>query len=132
MKTRLGSGLMMVVGAVGLVALTSARPQAQEPAAARPVDLVAKRKHDAARRVPAHFGQIGLTTEQRANIYTIQGKHLEAIEALEKQIAQEKSEMLTQCEASLTETQKKLLDNLRRAAAEGSPTKTADTTKPVR
>ena len=102
---------------------------AQEPTAPRAVDLLAKKRQDAARRVPSHFGQIGLTTEQRANIYAIQGKRLEKIEALEQQIAQEKAEMLAQSEATLTDTQKKLLDNLRRAASEPGVTRT-DASKP--
>ena len=52
---------------------------AQEPAAptAKPVDLAVKRKHDPARRVPAYFGQIGLTTEQRAPLPETQRKLLD-------------------------------------------------------
>ena len=111
--------------------LAGSRPiEAQDPTPTKVADPAVKKKHDAARRVPAYFGQIGLTTEQRANIYNIQGKRLEKIEALEQQIAAEKAEMLAQCEASLTETQKKLLDNLRRAAAEPAATKTVDASKP--
>ena len=43
---------------------------AQEPASK--VDPAAKKKQDPSRRVPPYFGQIGLTTEQRASIYGIQ------------------------------------------------------------
>ena len=103
---------------------------AQEPAGAQPAEPVAKKKHDAAHRVPAYFGQIALTTEQRANIYGILGKRYAKIEALEQQIATEKAEMLTQCEGTLTETQKKLLDNLRRAATEPVAAKTTEATRP--
>ena len=105
---------------------------AQDPVPTKVADPAVKKKHDVARRVPAYFGQIGLTTEQRANIYGIQGKRFEKIEALEQQIAAEKAEMLAQCEATLTETQKKLLDNLRRAAAEPAATKTVDASKPAK
>lgn len=112
---------LMMLGSVGVAQWAGA----QEPTA-RPADPALKRKHDAARRVPAYFGQIGLTTEQRATIYGIQSKRLEKIEALEQQIAAEKAEMLVQCEQSLTEIQRKLLDNLRRAAAEPAAPKTVD------
>ena len=114
---------------LGVVASTE-RIDAQEPAATKPAEPVAKKKHDAARRVPAYFGQIGLTAEQRASIYTIQTKRYEKIDALEQQIASEKAEMLAQCEGTLTETQKKLLENLRRAAQEPNPTKNSEAIKP--
>ena len=119
---------MAILGLMTLDRVTAA----QDPAPAKPPEPVVKKKHDAARRVPAYFGQIGLTTEQRAHIYGIQSKRLEKIEALERQIAAEKADMLAQCEGTLTEIQRKLLDNLRRAAAEPVTTKTVDTTKPSR
>jgi len=116
-----------------LVPMTFEQPtKAQDPAATKSPGPAVKKKHDAARRVPAYFGQIGLTAEQRANIYGIQGKRIEKIEALEQQIAAEKAEMLAQCEGMLTETQKKLLDNLRKAATEPVTTKTADSVKPAK
>ena len=109
---------------------------AQEPATPKPANAAPK-KRDPARRVPPYFGQIGLTTEQRASIYGIQAKRIEKIDALEKQIAAEKGEMLATCEGVLTETQKKLLDNLRKAAAEPGPkppataTRTTEAPKPA-
>ena len=113
----------------GLAAFGGATP-AQEPAAAKPAEP-AKKKQDPSRRVPPYFGQIGLTTEQRANIYAIQGKRLDKIEELEQQIAKERAEMIAQCEAVLTDTQKKLLDNLRRAATEpAAASKSAEAAKP--
>jgi len=115
-------GAAMTIGAV--VLLGRLPLVAQEPPATKPVDPVAKKKSDPARRVPPYFGQIGLTTEQRASIYSVQGKHQEKIHALERQIAEERAAMLGECEATLTETQRKLLDNLRKAAAE-------PTTKPA-
>ena len=118
-------GLSALIGAGGLPLV------AQEPApkAATPP---AKKKQEPSRRVPAYFGQIGLTTEQRASIYGIQGKRIDKIESLEKQIAAEKSEMISECEAVLNETQKKLLDNLRKAASEPTPKAiNAASTRPV-
>jgi hypothetical protein len=128
------------IGAVALglvaVALMDRFPLvAQEPATSKQTAPIAKKKQDPSRRVPNYFGQIGLTTEQRTSIYGIQAKRVEKIDALEKQIATEKAEMIAECENTLTDVQKKLLDNLRKAAAEPAakpPTatsKTAETPK---
>ncbi len=108
--------------ALGLaaIALMGGLPlAAQDPGASKATAPAKKR--DPSRRVPPYFGQIGLTTEQRASIYGIQAKRMEKIEALEKQIAAEKAEMLASCEGVLNETQKKLLETLRKAAAEPAP-----------
>jgi Spy/CpxP family protein refolding chaperone len=103
---------------------------AQDPATTKPATGPAQKKQ--IRRVPDYFGQIGLTPEQKTNIYAVLNKRMDKIEALEKQIAAERAEMLTECEAVLNETQKKLLDNLRKAAAEPkSTTKPADAPKPT-
>jgi Spy/CpxP family protein refolding chaperone len=72
-------------------------------------------KRDAARRVPRYFGQIGLTPEQRDSIYKIQSKHQSKIEALQKQINEIQSQMLSECETVLTDTQKQLLQQRRQA-----------------
>ena len=105
---------LTVLGLMGSIDQTGA----QEPATTKPAEPALKKRYDSARRVPDYFGQIGLTTEQRASIYSIQGKRSEKIDELEKQIATQKAEMLVECEGTLTEIQKKLLDNLRRAASE--------------
>ena len=110
---------LTVLGTVGFIDPI----RAQEPATPKPAEPAVKKRYDSARRVPDYFGQIGLTTEQRASIYGIQSKRSEKIEELEKQIATQKAEMLVECEGTLTEIQKKLLDNLRRAASE--PAKSA-------
>ncbi len=104
---------------------------AQEPASApKPAATAPRKKADPAHRVPDYFGQIGLTTEQRASIYNLQGKRIEKIDALKKQIAAERAEMLAECEGVLTETQRKLYDNLRRVAAE-SNARPAEVPKPA-
>ncbi len=105
---------------------------AQEPVTPKSAEPVAKKKHDASRRVPDYFGQIGLTAEQRASIYGILNKRQEKIDALEQQIATEKAEMIVQCEGTLTDIQKKLLENLRHAASEPNATKTTVNAKPTK
>jgi hypothetical protein len=121
-----------LAGAVALSALVVAMMGglplvAQEPAAPKS-STTAKAKQDPAHRVPAYFGQIGLTPEQRASIYGIQAKHLSKIEALEKQIAEEKAGSLAECEGVLTDVQKKLVENLRSARTR-TASKTSDAPK---
>jgi len=73
----------------------------------------AKRTFDPARRVPAFFGQLGLTDDQRESIYKIQGQHMPKIEALEKQIAEIRAQNLKECEGTLTAAQKQVLEQKR-------------------
>ena len=76
-----------------------------------------KRAFDPARRVPDYFGQIGLTPEQREQIYKIRASHYEKIRDLEKQITALNVKMMKECEGLLTETQKKMLEARREAAS---------------
>ncbi len=105
-------------------------PAAPKPpaSAAKPGEL--KRKYDPARRVPPYFGQIGLNINQRESIYKIRSKHQAKIDELEKQIATAQAGMLSECEGVLTETQKKLLENLRTASPSQGATATADAKAP--
>jgi hypothetical protein len=114
-QNRLGA---VGLGLVAVVLMGWLPTEAQEPATPKPAAPNVKKKQDRSHRVPDYFGQIGLTEQQRSSIYGFQAKRYEKIEALEKQIAAEKAEMLADCEGVLNETPKKLLENLRRAAAE--------------
>lgn len=75
------------------------------------------RRNDPARRVPDFFGQIGLTPEQREAIYKIRARHQAKIAELEKQIAEIQAQEVNECEGMLTEAQKQLLAQRRKAAA---------------
>jgi len=77
------------------------------------------------RRVPAMFGQIGLTGEQKETIYKIQDKHQAKIDELEKQIDEIQALMMTECEGVLTDVQKKLLQDLRKEAGTKKKGKTS-------
>ena len=88
-----------------------------------------KRTYDPTRRVPDYFGQIGLTPEQRETIYKVRAKHQSQIDALEKQITELQTQMLAECEGVLTDTQKQLLDQRRRAATNGKKASEAPKTK---
>jgi hypothetical protein len=101
--------------------LAAATLHAQEPSKATTAPKAdapaATRSNDPARRVPSYFGQIGLTPEQREAIYKIRAEHQARITELEKQVAELRAEELGACEGVLTETQKQLLAQRRKAAA---------------
>ena len=125
----------LVAVAVGAAALTMIVASdfplgAQEPRGGSQADSPTKTKTskkalDPARRVPAYFGQLGLTPDQRESIYKVQGKHIPKIEALEQQIEEIRGQMLKECEGVLTPAQKQLLEQRRTAGAESRSRKTA-------
>lgn len=131
MKSRIGWSVFAAILlslASGFSAVSPAQTPSQEKSAPIP-----KKKYDPSRRVPPYFGQIALSGEQRESIYKIRKTHIDKIEALKKEITKLETEMLTECEGVLTDTQKKLLENLRRsgtgAGAASTNTKTAEPTK---
>ena len=106
--------------------LAPGRAGADGRQAGRPPKPPAEKKAaDPSRRVPPLFGQIGLTPEQKEEIYKIRAKHQAQIESLQKQIAQLQAEMLAECEAVLTDSQKQLLALRREAAARARKAKAA-------
>lgn len=111
-----GAVAMMLVGTLPLDA-QEAKPSPKAESAGRPA---AKRSNDTSRRVPPFFAQLGLTPEQKEDIYTIRRKHQDKLDALAKQLADVQAEMLTECESVLDDTQKKMLEtrrNTKRPAA---------------
>src|SRR5579859_2441551 len=109
-----------------LTALITASVPAQEPAATpgsrKPTATTAQRSFDPARRVPTYFGQIGLTPQQRESVYQIQTKEMKRIDELQKQIVEIRADMVKQCEAVLSPTQKQLLEQRRTASREARTT----------
>lgn len=109
-------GTRTALTALGMGLVVSLASLAQDPspkAKAESTAPQAKKKADPSRRVPAYFGQIGLKPDQRESIYKIRGTHQAKIEALRAQIEEAEAKSLAECEAVLTDTQKKLLENLR-------------------
>ncbi len=121
--------------AVGTLAPLSAQDPATTKADAKP----ARKPYDPARRVPPYFGQVGLSSDQKESIYKVRARHLEKIDALQKQLDEAKAAMMADCEALLTDAQRKLLADrradarqkaqARTAAAKAEPKKPAEETK---
>ena len=111
--------LVLFSGALPLVAQEPTTPKAK-----------AKKAFDPSRRVPMYFGQLGLTDEQRESIYAIQAKQMPKIEALERQIESLRTQMLKDCEATLTTAQKQLLEQRRSGGVEVKSKKSGPATKP--
>jgi hypothetical protein len=128
--TPIGLALLAVAGSMPLFAQDPApsRADADKPGAAAPAP---RRSYDPSRRVPNHFGQVGLTVEQREAIYKIRKGHQEKLDALRAEIAAIEAKSLGECEAVLTDTQRKLLENLRGGTPPASA-KTADASKPAK
>lgn len=74
------------------------------------------------RRVPIHFGQVGLSPSQRERIYEIRTRNHQRIEALLQEIARLEASELTECEAVLTEAQRRLLAQRRSSSRSKKPT----------
>lgn len=115
---------VQTVGAAigGIILLGALSIQAQEPSAKSSVEKpdppATKRTFDPARRVPSHFGQLGLTQDQKESIYKIRATHLPEIDALQKKIADLQAKMIAECEGILTEAQRELLVKRRSTATE--------------
>ncbi len=81
----------LAVSAATMTLLAGGLPLAAQESGTTQVDAKtktksAKRSYDPARRVPNLFGQLGLSDAQKESIYSIQGKHMPKIDALEKQL----------------------------------------------
>lgn len=67
------------------------------------------------RRVPSYFGQVGLSDQQKADIYALRGRYQAELAELERKIEELKRLEMEECESVLTESQRKLLGQLRDA-----------------
>ena len=66
-------------------------------------------------RVPAYYAQIGLSKEQRTKVLEVQASYAAKIDTLRKQIADMEAKRDVDVRATLTDDQKKKLDELSEA-----------------
>ena len=66
-------------------------------------------------RVPAYYAQIGLSKDQRTKVLEVQASYAAKIDALRKQIADLESKRDVDVRATLTDDQRKTLDELSEA-----------------
>jgi hypothetical protein len=90
------------LGMSAILGLGALSISAQDPAKK---DESAKGAH----RLPAGYGQISISDAQKEKIYGIQDKFAEKIAPLQKQLAALRADEAAECEAVLTDAQKKLL-----------------------
>ena len=68
------------------------------------------------RRVPDNFGKIGLSTQQREDIYAIRGQYRAELAELQQRIEELENNEMSECEAVLTDSQRTLLQQLRKVS----------------
>jgi hypothetical protein len=116
----LGMALVLGGGVAGLVA--------QEPGQVPP-------KGSPARRVPPYFGQVGLTPQQREQIYLIRAKYADRLAQLKQQMEALQSQEMAECEAVLNEQQRAALAQKRagsnRGRSSGASTEAKTAPKPA-
>lgn len=89
-----------------------APPAAQSVADEQPTS-VAPKTYPPYRRVPSNFGKVGLSNQQREDIYIIRGRYQTEIAELKARIDELSRKEMDECETVLTEAQRKLLDQFR-------------------
>lgn len=110
------SAALLTFGVAGMIP-SIAGQDAGSPKTTAPAQP-ARKAPDPARRVPIHFGSLGLTVEQREEIYAINGKYVPQIQELQAKIESLRERMMIDCEDVLTPAQKKILGEARKTAAE--------------
>lgn len=103
---------------------TKAKAKEKDKAAApaakveQPPVKAARTPPDPTHRVPAYFGSLGLSDEQKERIYAVEGKYLPQIQELQKKVEGLRERMMADCEDVLTPAQKKVLSEARKTAAD--------------
>lgn len=114
--------LPLTFAAVLLVATSQAQDDDPKPSAPAvvvadtPADPTPPRTFPPYRRVPIQFGKIGLSNQQKEDIYIVRGRYQSEITELKARIDALALQELTECEAVLTEAQRRLLDQIRAAS----------------
>jgi hypothetical protein len=127
LRNRSASVTLAVAGAI---ALMTAKTRAQEPepkptstttppapaVAPDPAESPAPKTVTPYRRVPSYFGRVGLSNQQREDIYVIRGRYQAEIAELRARIEALTRQEMDECESVLTEAQRRLLQQFRTAA----------------
>ncbi len=93
----------------GLFLAPSLNAQRKKSTTRKTATKKAKHSH----RLPRYFGKIGISTEQKGNIYKIQEKYHSKIDDLKKQLAALKKKEMSEIETTLSASQKSALKKLR-------------------
>ena len=101
--------LAMSIGIASLIPTSSVLAQNESPSKKA-------ERGGAEGRVPAYYAQIGLSKEQRTKVLEVQASYAAKIDALRKQIADMETKREADVRATLTDDQKKKLDELVDAA----------------
>jgi Spy/CpxP family protein refolding chaperone len=102
-------GLALMLPAVLIPVLAATLTAQESKTAAPPLPTVSH-------RVPSYFGQVDLTTDQRAKIYALQDAQQPGIDRLKQQIEVARTKLLADSEAVLTTAQRDKLTTLRATA----------------
>lgn len=93
-------------------------PQVEADLAPEPSAKAGRKAPDPMRRVPTYFGSLGLTNEQKEEIYAIQGRYIPQIQELQAKIESLRERAMADCEDVLTPAQKKILTEARKTAVD--------------
>ncbi|VAX41208.1 hypothetical protein MNBD_PLANCTO02-336 [hydrothermal vent metagenome] len=104
--------------------LNAQKKKATKAATRKTATKKAKHSH----RLPRYFGKIGISAEQKGNIYKIQEKYHSKIDDLKKQLAALKKKEMSEIETTLSANQKSALKKLR-SKKRGSKRKAGSTKK---
>ena len=107
-------GVSVVAGVLGLaygVAPFSIAQEAGKEAAKseKGEKKGAKKEAKSDDRLPANFGKVGLSDDQKKKIYAIQDQYENELKELQKKLADLRSKQHAECEAVLTAAQRQLL-----------------------
>ena len=98
-------------------ALAAARDEPKTPDADAPEHAAAAaRTYTPYRRVPSYFGKVGLSGQQKEDIYVIRGRYRAEIAELERRVEELSRQEMEACRSVLTDAQRKLLDQISRVS----------------
>ena len=106
------AGIALALGSQISVESTIGQEKAAEKEKAAPAKVVKKPRG----RLPQYYGQVGISSKQRQEIYDVQAVYKKQIDELQKQIDALKEKQNAEVVAVLTPEQKKKLDELLAAA----------------